>query len=81
MSHRSGCKGPSVGCHATTWGECARNGHIATQWLGGTSVSYGDNKRWNKENDNYAKAVQDGLNPAGVETQHVRAAYEAAEKE
>lgn len=79
MACRSGCPdGPSG---HESWGACARAARVAVQWLGGTSVSYGDNKRWNKENDSYAQAVKDGLNPAGVESHHVRKAYEAAEKE
>lgn len=76
MAHRSGCPG----CPGKTWGECARNAHVAVQWLGGTGVSYGDEKAWNRENANYAQARRDGLEPANVTAAAVNAAYDSASK-
>lgn len=81
MSHRSGCQGEAVGCHAKTWGECARQGHIATQWLGGTGPSLGDQKAFQRETDRYGDAVRQGLDPESVSHYSVDKAYKAAEKE
>ena len=78
MAHRSGC--PRVGCSAATWGECARSAHISTQWLGGTGVSYGDEKKWNAENASYAQARKDGLSPESVTAAAVNRAYDNASK-
>lgn len=76
MAHRTGCPG----CPATTWGECARNAHVAVQWLGGTSVSYSDEKKWSRENAAYAQARNDGLQPETVTAASVNQAYENASK-
>lgn len=78
MTHRSGC--PRAGCGAKTWGECARNAHVAVQWLGGTGVSYGDEKAWSRENAAYARARKDGLTPESVTPAAVNAAYDNASK-
>jgi len=43
-------------------------------------MSYGDVKRFHSENGQYAQAVRDGLNPAGVEKHHVEQAYREAEQ-
>lgn len=79
MAHRTGCPGVPV-CEATTWGECARGANFAVQWLGGTGVSYGDEKAWNRENASYAQARKDGLEPAGVTSAAINAAYDNASK-
>lgn len=76
MACRTGCPG----CGAKTWGECARNGRISVQWLGGASgFDLGTEKAFNRENDNYDRAVKDGLDPNGVDRAAVDAAYRAAE--
>lgn len=76
MACRTGC--PTGDCES--WGACARAANFAVQWLGGTGVSYGDEKAWNRENANYSQARKDGLEPAGVGSAAVNAAYDNASK-
>lgn len=76
MPCRTGCPTQD---HAS-WGECARAADIHTQWLGGTGVSFGDQKRFAKTNSDFRQAVKDGLNPSAVSDQAIRTAYESAER-
>jgi hypothetical protein len=64
--------------HAS-FGECVRSKNIRAQWLGGTGPSQSGQKAWDRENMRYEKAVQDGLQPAGVGHQAIDAAYRAVE--
>lgn len=75
MACRTGC--PTPGSHRS-WGECARAANVAVQWLGGTSASFGDEKRFTRENEAYASAVKDGLDPVDVSHSAVNRAYEEA---
>lgn len=70
----SGCKTKD---HAT-YAECMRSKGVSSMALGGTGHSYGDVRRWHRENDAYRSAVKDGLQPARVSHGAVNAAYEAA---
>lgn len=77
MTCRSGC--PTPGAHAS-WGACARAGRISVQWLGGASgFDLGTEKAFNKENDNYAQAVKDGLDPVSVSNVAIEKAYREAD--
>lgn len=74
MACRSGCPD---GNH-TSWGQCARAARIGLAYVS-PGNSLGDEKRWVRENDYFAKAVSDGLDPKGVSFAAVDAAYRAAE--
>lgn len=63
-----------------SWGECVRAKNVHDMWLGGTQTSYGREKAFNRTNDNFVKAVNDGLNPAAVSDAAIHAAYDQAEK-
>lgn len=63
-----------------SWGECVRAKEVNQMWLGGTGPSLGDQRRFDRENQNFRNAVRDGLNPAGVSNRAVNAAYDAASK-
>lgn len=62
-----------------SYGACLRSKNVKTQWLGGTGPSFATQKTFAQENENYRKALKDGLNPKGVDTASVRQAYAEAE--
>ena len=74
MSCRTGCPAQNHG----SWGECARAANIRSMYLGGTTSSWGDEKRFRRENENFRQAVADGLQPAAVSNRAVNRAYDAA---
>jgi len=76
MACRSGCDTQD---HAT-FGECARAAHIRTMYLGGTTSSFTEEKRFRKTNEDFRNAVKAGLQPAGVSDRAIRQAVETAEK-
>ena len=61
-----------------SWGACARDAHVAVQWLGGTGPSARDVRRWHSENERYASAVRQGLQPDAPTHSAVDAALKAA---
>jgi hypothetical protein len=73
---RTGCRTRDHG----SYGECARAADIRSFFLGGTSASWGDEKRFRKTNEDFRTAVSYGLMPAGVSNGAIRRAYEQAEK-
>lgn len=63
-----------------SFGECVRAKNVRQMWLGGTGPSMTDQRRFDRTNQDFRKAVADGLQPAGVSNGAIRAAYEAAER-
>lgn len=63
-----------------TFGECVRAKNVHDMWLGGTGPSLGDQKRFDKTNEDFRTAVADGLSPAAVSDNAIRQAYAQAEK-
>lgn len=61
-----------------SFGECCRSKNIRSMWLGGTGPSLSDQRAFERTNQNFRKAVSDGLSPAGVSDRAVNAAYDAA---
>lgn len=62
------------------FGACVRAKGISAQWLGGDQPSYGTEKRFNRVNDDYIKAVKYGLMPKAISRRGIDEAYRAAEK-
>lgn len=62
-----------------SFGECCRSKNIKAQWLGGTGPSLSGQKAWDRENERYEKATNEGLAPQGVGHKAIDAAYRAAE--
>lgn len=63
-----------------SFGECVRAKNVRAMWLGGTGPSMGDQRRFDRTNQDFRKAVADGLSPAGVSDSAIHAAYDAAER-
>lgn len=72
---RSGCKTQDH----QSWGECARSANISTQWLGGTGISYSDEKEFWAIDRDYREALDRGVDPGGFERADVDAALRAAD--
>lgn len=80
--HRSGCKGAEVGCHAKSWGECARMAHLRVGWANSANnIDLTREKKWDQENERYARAVREGLDPMAPTNEGVDAAYRKVEKD
>ena len=78
MACSSGC--PSPGSHRS-WGECVRSKRASVAGLESTGSQVGRSyeKAFDRENDRFAQAVRDGLNPESVTNEAVEAAYRAAD--
>jgi len=63
-----------------SWGECVRAKSIAAMWTGGTRPSFGEVKRFSRENQAFRDAVKDGLKPQAVSFGAVNRAYDAASR-
>jgi len=63
-----------------SWGACIRAKSIAAMWTGGTRPSFGQVKRFSRENQAYRDAVKDGLKPQAVSFNAVNRAYDAASR-
>lgn len=72
---RSGCRTKDHG----SWGECLRAANIKAQWLGGTGMSYGDEKDFYKIDTDYRAALDAGVDPGSFERKDVDAALRAAD--
>lgn len=76
MACRTGCPD---GTH-TSWGECARAARFGIAYCNSAGGwDYSREKRFQSENDYYAQAISDGLEPATVNRASIDAAYAAAE--
>lgn len=62
-----------------TFGECARSANISTQWLGGTGISYSDEKEFWAIDRDYRTALDNGVDPGSFERADVDAALRAVD--
>ena len=63
-----------------SWGDCQRAKNVAAMWTGGTRPSFGEVKRFSRENQAYRDAVKDGLKPGAVSFGAVNKAYDVASR-
>lgn len=75
----SGC--PTPGAHKS-WGECVRSKSTTVFGLEttGSGIGYSYSKAFDRETENYAQAVREGLDPAACTNEAVEAARKAADK-
>ena len=74
------CSSACVTRDHTSFGECVRAKCIAAMWTGGTRPSFGQVKRFSRENQAFRDAVADGLKPQAVSFGAVNKAYDAASR-
>jgi hypothetical protein len=72
---RAGCKTKDH----ESWGACARSARISTQWLGGTGISYSDEKDFYKIDTDYRTCLDAGVDPGSFERADVDAALRAVD--
>jgi len=63
-----------------SWGECVKAKCVAAMWTGGSRPSFGEVKRFSRENQAFRDAVKDGLKPQAVSFNAVNRAYDAASR-
>lgn len=63
-----------------SFGECVKAKNIAAMWTGGSRPSFGEVKRFSRENQAFRDAVKDGLKPQAVSFNAVNRAYDVASR-
>lgn len=78
MACSSGC--PTPGAHKT-WGECLRAKNTRVGWANSASgLDLTREKKWDAENQLYADARRQGIQPAGTSTAKIQHAMKVSEK-
>lgn len=72
---RSGCRTKDH----QSWGACLKAANVKAQWLGGTGMSYGDEKAFYQIDTDYRAALDAGVDPGSFERKDVDAALRAAD--
>ena len=72
------CSSTCVTRDHTSFGACIRAKALGAIWLGGGGPSFGEVKRFSRENQAYRDAIKSGLKPQAVSFGAVNRAYDAA---
>ena len=74
------CSSTCVTRDHTSFGACIRAKALGAIWLGGDGPSFGEVKRFSRENQAYRDAIKSGLKPQAVSFNAVNKAYDAASR-